>query len=71
METKEKAKRSAKRALNLDTLAALIALGLSFTADATGIEMSEDTILLLRMFSGAALARGMVPAVNEARAKGE
>ena len=67
METKEKAKKGAKKAFNLDTLAALIALALSFTADATGIEMSEDTVLLLRMFSGAALARGMVPAVTAVR----
>ena len=53
-----------KKWVNVDTIAALVAMILSFIADATSIELSDDTVTLLRMFSGAALMRGAVPAVQ-------
>lgn len=43
----------------------VISLGLSFTADAMSIPLSEDTIWMLRGFAGAALSLGALKLVKE------
>ncbi len=47
----------------------VLALGLSFTADALGIELSVDSVWIIRGFAAGALGLGGLKAIKESTPK--